>query len=157
MKRKLFALFLGFGLSVAVFVAAQQAQAGLGESTDSVASDRKALSAAKRATTTYNAYTVHEFASDASTVREYVSPSGIVFGIAWNGLAYPDLTPLLGPYNSEYQRALRQEPRKPGLRRYHAVRTDGVVVEKWGNMRNLQGRAYAPTLIPPGVSIDEIK
>jgi len=37
------------------------------------------------------------------------------------------------------------------------VRTDRVVVEKWGNMRNLQGRAYAPALIPPGVSIDEIK
>jgi hypothetical protein len=157
MKRKFYALFLGFGLSMAVFAAPQQAQAGLGESADSVASDRKALSAVQRATTTHKAYTVHEFASDATTVREYVSPSGIVFGIAWNGLAYPDLRPLLGPYDREYRAALRQEPRKPGLRRYHAVRTDGVVVEKWGNMRNLQGRAYAPALIPPGVSIDEIK
>ena len=157
MKRKLYALFLCLGLSVAILAAAQRAQGGLGESADSIASDRKALSAAKRATTTYNAYTVHEIASDATTVREYVSPSGIVFGIAWNGLAYPDLTPLLGPYASEYQEALQQTPRQPGLRRHHAVRTDRVVVEKWGNMRNLQGRAYAPALIPPGVSIDEIK
>ena len=105
----------------------------------------------------YNGYTVQEFASDATTVREYVAPSGIVFGVAWDGLTYPDLTPLLGSYDGEYQEALRQEPRKPGLRRHHAVRTDRVVVEKWGNLRDLRGRAYAPALIPPGVSIDEIK
>ena len=157
MKRKLHVLFLCLGLSVAVLAVAQQVQAGLGETADAIASDREALSAVQRVTTVYHGYTVQEFASDATAVREYVSPSGIVFGIAWNGLAYPDLTPLLGPYDGEYQQALRQEPRKPGLRRYHAVRTDGVVVEKWGNLRDLQGRAYAPALIPPGVSIDEIK
>jgi hypothetical protein len=157
MKRKLYALLLGLGLFVAALGTAQQAQAGLGESADSVASDRKALSAVQRATTAHNGYTVHEFASDATVVREYVSPSGIVFGIAWNGLTYPDLTPLLGSYASEYQAALRQTPRRPGLRRYHTVETDRIVVQKWGHMRNLQGRAYAPALIPPGVSIDEIK
>ena len=157
MKRKLYTLFLCLGLSAAVLATAQQVQAGLGGSADSVASDRKALSAVQRAATVHNGYTVQEFASDATSVREYVSPSGIVFGIAWNGLAYPDLTPLLGAYNGEYQEALQQTPRQPGHRRYQAVRTDRVVVEKWGNMRNLQGRAYAPALIPPGVSIDEIK
>ena len=157
MKRKFYALFLCLGLSTAVLATVQQAQAGLGESADSIASDREALSAVHRASSVHNRYTVQEFASDATTVREYVSPSGIVFGVAWNGLTYPDLTPLLGSYAGEYQQALQQEPRQPGLRRHHAVRTDRVVVEKWGNMRNLQGRAYAPALIPPGVSIDEIK
>ena len=157
MKRKLYLLFLYLALSVAVLAVARQARAGLGETLDSVATDRQTLSAVQRATTAYNGYTVHEFSSDATTVREYVSPSGIVFGIAWNGLTYPDLTPLLGSYHDEYQQALRQETRKPGIRRYHAVRTDGVVVEKWGNLRDLRGRAYAPALIPPGVSVDEIK
>jgi hypothetical protein len=157
MKRKFYTFFLCLGLSVAVLAPAQRVQAGLGESADSIALDREALSAVHRASSVHNGYTVQEFASDATAVREYVSPSGIVFGIAWDGLAYPDLTPLLGPYDSEYQQALRQKPRKPGLRRHHAVRTDRVVVEKWGNLRNLQGRAYAPALIPPGVSIDEIK
>jgi hypothetical protein len=157
MKRKLYALFLYLGLSMAALAMAEQAQATLGESADSVASDRKALSAVQRATTARNGYTVHEFALDGTFVREYVSPSGIVFGIAWNGLTYPDLTPLLGSYASEYQAALRQTPRRPGLRRYQTVKTDRIVVQKWGHMRNLQGRAYAPALIPPGVSIDEIK
>jgi hypothetical protein len=157
MKRKFCTLFYYIGLSMAALAVAEQAQATLGESADSVASDRKALSAVQRATTAHNGYTVHEFASDATVLREYVSPSGIVFGIAWNGLTYPDLTPLLGSYASEYQAALRQTPRRPGLRRYQTVETDRIVVQKWGHMRNLQGRAYAPALIPPGVSIDEIK
>jgi len=157
MKRKLYALFLCLSLSVGALGTPQQVRATLGESADSVASDRKALSAVQRATTSHNGYTVHEFASEATTIREYVSPSGIIFGIAWNGLTYPDLTSLLGSYAGEYHDALQQTPRKPGLRRHSAVRTDRVVVEKWGHVRNLQGRAYAPALVPPGVSIDEIK
>ena len=157
MKRKLYALFLCLGLSAAALVINPQAQAALGESADSVASDRRALSAAQRGTQVRNRYTIQEIASDSTVVREYVSPSGIVFGIAWNGLTYPNLTPLLGSYASEYQTVLKQVQRKPGFRRRQFVRTDRLVVEKWGHMRNLQGRAYAPALIPPGVSVDEIK
>jgi len=156
-KRKLCILFLGVGLSVSLLANAQQTQAALGESADSVESDRKALSAVKNATTVHNGYTVHEFALDGTFVREYVSPSGIVFGIAWNGLTYPNLTLLLGSYADEYEAALRQKPRSPGLKRQHILKTDRVVVEKWGHMRNLKGRAYVPALFPPGVSIDEIK
>ena len=156
MKIRLYALFLSLGLSVAILVTVQQAQATLGESADSLTVDRNALSAVRRATTTRNGYTVHELASDSTVVREYTSPTGIVFGIAWNGLIHPDLAQLLGTYAGEYEKALRQTPRQPGRRRLQ-VRTNRVVVEKWGHMRNLQGRAYAPDLIPPGVSVDEIR
>jgi hypothetical protein len=156
MRRRLYALLLGIGLLATTFATAQQAQATLGETTDSVTSDQKSLSAVRRATTIRNGYTVHEITSDSTTVREYVAPSGIVFGIAWNGLVYPDLTPLLGSYFSEYQEALRRTSRKPG-RRSLQVKTNRVVVEKWGHMRNLQGRAYAPALVPPGMHVDEIR
>jgi hypothetical protein len=91
-----------------------------------------------------------------TVVREYVSTSGVVFGIAWNGLIHPNLTQLLGSYAGEYQEALLQTPRIKGSRHLQ-VKTSGVVVEKWGHMRNLQGRAYVPSLIPPGVRVDEIK
>ena len=154
--RMLFGLLLGLSLVLTVFAAAQQVQATLGESADSVASDQTALSAMRRTEKTSMAYTVHEIIAEAMTVREYVSPSGIVFGIAWNGLTHPDLTPLLGSYSSEYQKAMSHAKRQPG-RRHVQVKTDGVVVEKWGHMRNLQGRAYAPALIPQGVSVNEIK
>jgi len=141
---------------VAVFIAAGQAEATLGESAASVESDRRALSAAQRSLEVRDGYTVQELRSDAVDIREYVSPSGVVFGIAWNGLTHPDLTQLLGSYSSEFQNAMKKTPRTPGHRRLQ-VKTDRIVVERWGHMRDLRGRAYIPALIPPGVDVDGIK
>lgn len=156
MKKRLYTLMLFLGLAAPLISTPHPAHAALGESADSVESDRKALSAVRRATTSRAGYAVQEVVSDANTVREYVSLSGIVFAIAWNGLSHPNLTPLLGSYADEYRHALRQTPRKPG-RRALKVMGDRIVVEKWGHMRNLQGRAYVPALIPSGVSLDEIR
>ncbi len=157
MKKRILIIVLYLGLSMAFLANARQTQAALGESEDSVAADQSALSAVNRVTTACQGYTIHEFTMDGTAVREYVSPSGIVFGIAWNGLIHPDLKPLMGSYAGEYEAALKRTPPKPGISRNARWETDRVVVEKWGQMRNLQGRAYAPALIPPGVSIDEIK
>ncbi|NVN93113.1 MAG: DUF2844 domain-containing protein [Desulfuromonadales bacterium] len=137
-------------------VIAQQGEAALGRSSDSVSTDRKALSAVHRATISRSGYRIQEIASDATTVREYVSPSGVVFAIVWNGRMHPDLTTLLGSYAAEYQAAVQQTSRKRGRRRRQVV-SEQIVVETWGHMRNLQGRAYAPALIPSGVTIDEIR
>jgi len=156
MEKSHFTLFVGLCLWATLLATEAPVRATLGESDDSIASDEKALSAVRGAAAVRNGYTVHELQSNSTTIREYVSPSGVVFGIAWNGRGHPDLTPLLGSYAGEYNEALRQTPREPG-RRPFSVKTDRVVVEKWGHMRNLKGRAYAPALIPPGVSVDEIK
>ncbi len=146
---------IGFSL-VLILLAGQQAQATLGESVNSVAADKKALSAVHSAIRTSSKYTMYEFQSETMTIREYVSPSGVVFGIAWNGLTHPNLTPLLGAYASEHQKALSRVKRQPG-HRHVTVKSNNVTVEKWGHMRNLQGRAYAPALVPQGVNVDEIK
>jgi hypothetical protein len=153
--RKRSSLLICLGLAFA-FLLAQQAYATLGESADSIATNMKTLSAVRSSTKTFSKYSIHEFQSETITIREYVSPSGIVFGIAWNGLTYPDLTPLLGSYASEHQKAASHIKRQPG-HKYVKVESDNVIVEKWGHMRNLRGRAYAPALIPQGVSTDEIK
>lgn len=156
MKKKLCTLFLGLGISAAILAAAHVAHAALGESADSIASDRKSLSAVRGAAAARDGYTIQTIESDSTTIREYLSPFGIVFGIAWNGMSHPDLTRLLGSYAGEYQDTLRQTSHKPG-RRSLQVKTNSIVVEKWGHMRNLQGRAYVPSLIPQGVSVDDIK
>jgi hypothetical protein len=130
--------------------------ATLGQTADSIESDRIALSAVRGGTTAQNGYTVQEIDYGAAAVREYISASGIVFAVAWNGIRHPDLTALLGSYTGRYQQTLDNTPRRPGVR-HLAVKADGVVVEKWGHVRDLRGRAYAPDLIPPGVTIDEIK
>lgn len=156
MKKRIFPLFLGFYFAAFSLATAQRARATLGESVDSVASDRKALSAVQHATMTRNGFAVQEFKSDANIVREYISPSGVVFAVAWNGLSHPDLSSLLGTYFGEYRQALRDTAIRKG-RRYLQVKANRVIVEKWGHMRNMQGRAYIPALIPSGVNIDEIK
>ncbi len=157
MKTEIFSgRLLVISLVLTFFAATPLARATLGESVDSITSGQQALSSVQHATSISPEYTVHEVRSATTTIREYASPSGIVFGIAWSGLTHPDLTPLLGTYHSEYRKILRQTPRQPG-HRHIQVKTDRIVVEKWGHMRNLQGRAYVPDLIPQGVSVDAIK
>lgn len=146
---------LCLGLLTLPLASSRHACAALGKGADSVAKDRKALSAAKRVTTNRANYTIQEFASEATAVREYLTPSGIVFAVAWNGLVRPDLATLLDNYFEEYQDAKRNLPRKHGQKRSH-VKADRVIVETWGHMRNLQGRAYVPALVPAGVKVDEI-
>lgn len=156
MKRRLYISLLCLGILAVILAYAHVIHAALGESADSITSDRKSLSAVRGATITRAGYTIQTIESDAAKVREYISPSGVVFGIAWNGMSHPDLTLLLGSYSGEYQDALKKTLHKPG-RRHLQVKTNSIVVEKWGHMRNLQGRAYVPSLIPQGVSADEIK
>ena len=156
MKRRIrFPLFVLVILMV-ISASPYRARAKLGESADSIQSDIEALSAVASGITTRDGYTIHEIDYDSTIVRQYVSPSGTVFAIAWNGLVHPDLAELLGSYADEYEQALKKAPREWNRSRLR-LKTDRVVVEKWGHMRNLQGRAYVPALIPPGVSVDEIK
>ncbi len=160
MKKKLLVLFFCFVLLMVVFAGSQRARAALGESVDSIGTDREMVSpekvTSKVISNAYANYTVYQLNYDGTSVREYVSASGIVFGIAWNGLIHPDLTPLLGSYAAEYQEALGRTVRKYG-ERHLQVRAAHVIVQKWGHMRNLQGRAYDPDLIPAGVTVEEIR
>ncbi len=97
---------------------------------------------------------VHELRSPTVSVREYVTPSGTVFAVAWSGLTRPDLVPLLGSYFDEFARAATREPTGRHPRR---VETGRVVVETWGHGRSLHGRAYLPALTPPGANLDDVQ
>jgi hypothetical protein len=145
-----------FLVLTALWSFSEPALATLGEKVESIARDSKTLRATQKTAVSGTGFTVQEMTSDANTVREYLTPSGVVFAVAWNGLAHPDLTTLLGSYAPEFQEAKRKMVRKPGQKRM-ALQGSRVVVETWGHMRNLQGRAYVPILIPEGVTIDEIR
>jgi hypothetical protein len=156
MKIRPYILFISVGLSTFILLTVQQVGATLGEPAASIQADRNVLSAMQRAKTVHDNFTVQEIQSGSTTVREYISPSDIVFGVAWNGLIRPDLTQLLGSYSNEYHEALRRLPHHQGRNRLD-IKTNKVIVQQWGHMRNLQGRAYVPSLIPLGVSADEIR
>jgi len=155
MKKRFSALCLILGL-LAALCAVGPGSASLGGSVDSVEKDRRSLAAVRGAGTVGEGYEVKEMHNPAAAVREYISPSGVVFGIAWNGPVRPDLAQLLGAYAEEYEGALRRTPRQPG-RPYLKVQANGLVVEQWGHVRGLHGRAYVANLVPKGVSVDAIK
>ncbi len=156
MQKIIYAFIFSLCLATALLVGAARVEAALGETVQSIENDQKTLSAMRHSSAVRSGYTVHEIDTGSTLVREYTSPSGIVFAVAWNGLTHPDLTRLLGQYTGEYQDAIKKTAPKRGQRRLQ-VKANRVIVEKWGHMRNLQGRAYVPELIPAGVNIDEIK
>ena len=58
---------------------------------------------------------MHEITTPSGTVvREYVSPDGKVFGVAWRGAFLPDFQQILGSYYGEFakdaQAARRAQP-----------------------------------------------
>jgi hypothetical protein len=144
------------GVAVVAVLGASRAAAALGEAETSIASDQAALAAERAQPTAGAAFRVVRLVSPAHTVREYVTPSGTVFAVAWEGVSHPDLGVLLGAYAPPVKRALARGPARTGRRARH-VEGGGAVVETWGHMRALRGRAWVPALVPPGVTVDEIR
>ncbi len=143
------------GAALALALAARPARAALGEREESVGRDRRALAAVARGTEERGGYRVHELEKGATTIREFVSADGVVFAVAWSGIAHPDLRPLLGAFHDEYRSAAGAD-RAEG-RRARRVAGERVVVESWGHPRDLHGRAYVPALLPSGVTVDALR
>lgn len=101
------------------------------------------------------AYTVEQISIPTGvTVKEYLAPDGTVFAVSWRGPRPPDLSQLLGSHFAEFQTGAAS----PQAQRGHLlIRTDNLIVETGGHMRDLRGRAYLPALLPQGVSADEIQ
>ncbi len=88
--------------------------------------------------------------SDGVAVRQYVSPAGAVFAVAWDGPVLPDLEGLLGAYSPVYRDALQQR------RRSIRIDTPALFLESAGMMRAFVGRAFVPGLMPAGVSVADV-
>jgi hypothetical protein len=135
-------------------VAAVPAFAALGEDVSSVQADVARMKGALRVTST-TALAVHEITmSDGTAVREYLSPAGKVFAVAWSGPFMPNLQQMLGTYYPQYEQAASALHYG---HRHMAVEAPGLIVQSSGRLRAFSGRAWVPALLPPNFSIDEIK
>jgi hypothetical protein len=131
------------------------ALAELGGSVDTVQSDQQRMKGTVRVTTAPT-HTMHEIQTESgTTVREFVSPAGTVFGVAWQGPFTPDLRQLLGTYYDQFAQAAAQ-PRR-ARRAPLIIRESGLVVEAGGHMRSFRGRAYIEQLVPQGMDANAIK
>lgn len=131
------------------------ASATLGENSASTEADRVSMKASMRMVPAAK-YTVHEIQTPSgTTVREYVSPAGTVFAVAWQGPVMPDLRQALGGYFNRYTASAAAG--KHASHRHIAVRESDLVVQSNGRMRSFSGRAYLPPLLPQGVTVDELQ
>jgi hypothetical protein len=131
------------------------AWAALGRDANSVQDDQVHMKAALRMAHSEAAYAVHELKIPTGTVvREYVSPAGKVFGVAWQGPWLPDFRQILGDYFDPIMQAPRNQRQGRGPL---VVRQPGVVFQSAGHMRSFFGRAYVPDMLPKGVSPDVVQ
>lgn len=129
------------------------AKATLGDNTQSVETDRVALSATLQVLPPTQ-FTIHELQLPSGTkLREFVSSSGVVFAIAWRGPAMPNLKQALGQYFHRYAASAN---RQGGLHN-RLVNDPDFVAQSSGHMRLFAGQAYVPQLLPPGVTVDQIQ
>jgi hypothetical protein len=132
------------------------AWAVLGQYESSVSVDQQYLRSADNVQA-LQGYKVHQLTTANGTiVREYVSPQGLVFGVAWQGHFMPNVRQLLGSYATKIQTASPAQTQVRHLRGL-IVKTDDFVFVNSGHMRFWKGRAYVPSLVPSNVSVEVVR
>lgn len=101
-------------------------------------------------------YTIQESDVNGTAVKEFILPSGIVFAITWRGIKHPDLSSVLGTYNTEFEKLKSQKVKALGRAPIH-VQSSKVSVKMSGHMRDVHGEVYDPTLLPADFSIQDLK
>ncbi len=133
------------------------ALASLGGDVTSVQADQARMQGSLR-TSSGNSYTIHEIqAATGVVVKEYVSPTGKVFAVTWQGPFHPDLRQLLGTYFDQFTQA---EQTQHAQRRGHgpvSIQQAGLVVQMSGHMRSFSGKAYVPQMLPAGIHAEDIR
>jgi hypothetical protein len=141
-------------IAMALLACSLPAAAELGGDLASIQADQEHMKGARNVTTTA-AYSIHEIqAATGTKVREFVSPSGTIFAVAWQGPSTPDLRQLLGQYFDRYSQAIQNK--RPG-RAPVSIQQSDLVVEAGGHMRSFTGRAYLPQVMPQGVNAAAIR
>lgn len=130
------------------------ARAELGGNVSGIQADQEHMKGTRKVSTTAT-HSMHEIQAPTGTkVREFVSPAGKVFAVAWDGPSTPDLRQLLGQYFDQYEQAIQNK--RPG-RVPLSIKNGNLVVEARGHMRSFSGRAYLPVMVPQGVATESIR
>jgi hypothetical protein len=148
------------GVVLASLLLPSRAAAALGGDVTSVEADQQQMKA-KRAVRASASYSVHEITTPYGTVvREYVSPDGKVFGVAWRGPFLPNFQQLLGDSYATFAQAA-QDARSAQPRRSRnaplMVAQPNLVMHSGGHTRAYVGHAYVPGMISQGVDAQEIR
>lgn len=143
---------------VALLSASTPALAALGGDASTVDADRVRMKGALVRIVRNDAYTLHEIRSETgTTVREFISPGGRVFAVAWEGQWHPDMEQVLGAYFARYQRGAQAALNQRRTRGLLRIRDGDLIVQMGGHQRAFSGRAYLANDIPQGVQADALR
>ena len=127
------------------------AQAELGGNLASIMQEQKFFGSTLTISPQSN-YTIYiQNISPDLVIKEYVSNSGNIFGVAWKGSTLPNFQILLGSYYSNYLSAQQQNPRSV------FSQDNNLVIESGGVMGGYIGRAYLPKQLPTGLAPSAIQ
>ena len=91
--------------------------------------------------------------SSGTQIKEFVNAENIVVAVTWQGPTLPNLQSLLGDY---FQTFSSRPVAHSANHRSAELKTDDLVVQSHGQMRNFAGKAYLPKLLPAGFNPDQI-
>ena len=143
-------------VSLALTWFASPASARLGGDYASVSDDSAKLKGQLVSTAMLN-YDRHDITtSSGSVIHEYLSRAGKVFAVTWQAPLPPDLHQLFGDYFEPFRSAAAAQSRPGGHHQLSIAQSD-FVVQASGHLRAFQGKAYVPSLVPPGVTVADLQ
>ena len=146
-------------LACGLALASPLAGATLGEPAWSIETDRARVQGERRvvqaATTRVQVHVITQ--ADGSTIKEFVTPGGIVFAVAWSTRLKPRLDTLLGAQAPRYAAAASAAMATPGVRHGVTLASDDLVVQASAHLNAHAGLAYLRSLVPEGVHIDDLR
>jgi hypothetical protein len=142
---------------ISILGAAFPAWASLGGDAVSIQADQIQMQGS-RTTKAADSYTVHEIqAATGTVVREYLSPEGKVFAVAWTGPRLPDLRQLFGEYFEPYRATVQSRSGMRMARKPIVIDQPGLAIRIGGHIGAFSGRAYIPGMLPSGVRAEDIQ
>ena len=132
------------------------AQAALGGQVADLPRERLALRAQLQ-TTAQPSYTTHTLSTASGyEIRQFATPQGQIFALAWRGPGIPNMQQLLGAHFATYQSELQAHPQQRS-RTALTVNHPNLVARAAGRMGSYSGMAYLPQQVPAQVRLSDLQ
>jgi hypothetical protein len=141
----------GIALVLALLGGTKPAEATLGGDGASVIANEQNLAAEKRVEKSSSGERHDLTLPSGIVIRELVSPSGVVYAIAWRGPRMPNLRELLGVYFAQLSSHASR-----GNRNRLIVSGEDFEIRVQGHPHSFAGRAWVPSQVPTGVDLDRV-
>jgi hypothetical protein len=157
-NRQIFNMGLAVAVVVPLLLLPAPAAASLGGDGSTVDRDRVQMRGSLVRIMRADTHVMQEMRTPSGVVvREYVSSTGTVFAVSWQGAWTPDLQQVLGTYYGRYIQRAQEVQRARRSRGPVSVQDDDFVIQVGGHQRSFSGVAYLPGRMPAGFNFQSVR